>query len=121
MQSSKLKNTSQNSKFFEKVYEVVRQIPGGKIMTYGQIAEKVNSLSLRNKITPRLVGMALHSNPDPKTIPCHRVVDRNGKLAKSYTFGGWKEQREKLLAEGIKFRDSKHVDLEKSLWKIPTV
>lgn len=99
----------------EAVYDVVRKIPKGKVSNYGTISKTVNrrrsSLSLR--ITPRMVGWALHNNPDPEHIPCHRVVDRNGKLAKNFAFGGWKEQKRKLLTERVRFKNTMHVDFSK--------
>ena len=55
--------------FFEKVYEVVKKVPTGKVISYGQIAE-----SLGNKKMSRQVGWALHANPSPETLPCYRVV-----------------------------------------------
>lgn len=101
--------TYQNSKIFKQVFSVVARIPKGKVMTYGGVAKKV-------KTTPRIVGFALHKNPDPKNIPCHRVVDRDGKVAKNYAFGGWKKQREILIKEGVKFKD----DLRVNLWSVFT-
>jgi methylated-DNA-protein-cysteine methyltransferase-like protein len=96
----------QKSNFFEQVYEVVRKIPEGKVMTYGQIAAKLGTKDARR------VGHALHANRDRET-PCHRVVNKEGRLAPSYAFGGYHEQRNRLLAEGVKFFDELHVDLEK--------
>lgn len=72
-------------------------------MTYGGVAKKVGT-------TPRVVGFALHKNPDPKNISCYRVVDRNGRIAKNYAFGGWRKQREMLIKEGVKFKDDIHVE-----------
>lgn len=95
------------------VYEAVKKIPKGKVSNYGTISKTVNSLSQSLRITPRMVGWTLHNNPDPENIPCHRVVDRNGKLAKNYAFGGWREQKRKLLAEGVRFKDKTHVDFFK--------
>lgn len=105
----------QKSKLFESVYMIVRKIPKGKVATYGQISKLTNSTSSR-KVSARLVGRALHINPDPKKIPCHRVVNAKGKLAENYAFGGWKEQKRKLLSEGVKFRGNLYVDLESCLW-----
>lgn len=85
-----------NKGVFERIYDEVRKIPKGKTATYGEIAKKVGT-------TPRVVGFALHQNPDPKNIPCHRVVFKNGSLASGYLFGGPKEQRKKLEKEGIMF------------------
>lgn len=88
---------------------MVRQIPQSKVTTYGLIAERLG-------IGARIVGWALHVNHDLK-VPCHRVVDRNGKIAKNYAFEGGKKQKELLLKEGVKFKDQLSVDLEKCLWK----
>ena len=97
-------------KFFGRVYEVVKQIPEGKVMTYGQIANILGTKDAKR------VGWALHANKNPK-IPCHRVVNKFGAVAKNYAFGrGWKEQRMRLQAEGVKFKKEMQVDLEKFLW-----
>src|SRR3989344_4710803 len=94
--------------FFEKVYEIVRKIPKGKVMTYGQIAEKLSTKDARR------VGHALHANKDA-TTPCHRVVNREGRLANSFAFDGAGEQRRRLEAEGVTFKDRLHVDLSRHL------
>ena len=101
--------TSMNKNFFERVYAVVKKIPPGKVMTYGQIAEMIGTKDARR------VGQALHANPDGSKVPCHRVVNRDGRLAPGYAFGGPNEQRNKLLAEGVKFVDETHVDLGSSM------
>ena len=93
----------------EKVYEVVKAIPRGKVATYGQIA-----IHLGNKNLARAVGNILHNNPDPKKSPCHRVVNCNGKLANSYAFGGPAIQKKLLEAEGVVFKNTTCVDLKVS-------
>lgn len=95
--------------FFEKVYQIVRKIPEGKVATYGQIAEILRTRDARK------VGWALHGNHDPK-ISCHRVVNKDGKVAINYSMGGWCEQKRKLVEEGVKFVDEMHVDLLKCQW-----
>lgn len=97
--------------FFERVYEVVRKIPEGEVMTYGQIALRLRSgpAGSRINISPRFVGWALHANRDRNT-PCHRVVNKSGRLAPGYAFGGPNEQKFRLLNEGIKFVDDDHID-----------
>ena len=107
-----------NKGYFKTVYKAVEMVPEGNVATYGQIAEQVSSLSTssRGEITPRIVGFALHANKDLET-PCHRVVNVKGKLAENYAFGGWGEQRRRLLAERVKFIDGMHVDLKKYLWQ----
>lgn len=91
-----------------KVYEIVKEIPRGKVMTYGQVGNILN-------INPRLVGSVLHKNPDGKNIPCHRVVNSLGKTAERYSFGGKKSQDRKLAQEGVEFLDGK-VNLKKCLY-----
>lgn len=98
---------------FEKIYEQVRKIPKGKVATYGQIA-----LLAGNPRLSRVVGYALHANPDPDTIPCHRVVTKNGKLSPAFAFGGSDIQRQLLLGEGVAFIDSDTVDVKVSCWII---
>lgn len=90
--------------FFNQVYEVVRKIPKGKVVTYGQIAEMLGTKDARR------VGHALHANKDTNT-PCHRVVNKDGRLAPGYAFGGAGEQRARLLAEGVEFADELHVKM----------
>ena len=84
--------------FFERVYQVVKTIPYGKVMTYGEIAE-----ILGNKRASRQVGWALHVNPDPEHVPCYRVVDRFGRVSKAFAFGGENRQKQLLEQEGIIF------------------
>ena len=94
---------------FQKIYEQVKKIPRGKVATYGQIA-----LMAGNPRWSQIVGYALHSNPEPGIIPCHRVVNKEGKLAKAFAFGGENMQKELLLNEGVVFLDEDTVNLEKS-------
>lgn len=96
---------------FEKIYKVVSDIPCGRVATYGQVA-----LLAGNVRWARVVGYALHNNPNPDTIPCHRVVNRNGKVADSYAFGGAAIQRQMLEQEGIIFELDGHIDLKKYGW-----
>ncbi len=93
---------------FEKIYEVVKGIPKGKVATYGQVA-----LLAGNPRWSRVVGYALHNNPEPQVIPCHRVVNREGRLAPAFAFGGEKIQRQLLESEGIVFEPNGRVNLEK--------
>lgn len=93
---------------FEKIYEVVKNIPKGKVATYGQVA-----LLAGNPRWARVVGYALHVNPEPGIIPCHRVVNREGKTAPGFAFGGEGVQRQLLESEGIIFETDGRIDLEK--------
>lgn len=80
----------------EKLFELVRQIPKGKVSTYGALAERLGSKHLC-----RAVGNMLHTNTDPYDVPCHRVVNSRGKLAESYAFGGKDGQMKRLSEEGV--------------------
>lgn len=97
---------------FEKIYVVVGQIPKGCVATYGQIATAAG-----NPRWARVVGYALHSNPFPGVVPCHRVVNRQGFPAKTFAFGEEDAQRQLLEAEGIVFEKDGHIDLGKFGWK----
>jgi len=98
---------------FDRIYSVVRRIPKGKVATYGQVAEMAG-----NKRWARVVGYALHVNPDPDSIPCFRVVNREGRVSDAFAFGGVNRQIELLKAEGVEFvgEDGKYVDLKKFQW-----
>lgn len=97
---------------YEKIYAVVRQIPYGQVASYGQIAALAG-----NKRWSRVVGYALHVNPDEKGIPCYRVVTKDGFPSKAFAFGGENRQVELLMSEGIEFVDG-HVDMEKYCWEM---
>lgn len=97
---------------FEKIYAVVKKIPYGKVATYGQIA-----LLAGNPHWSRVVGYALHSNPDPANIPCYRVVNRFGKVSDAFAFGGKNQQIELLKLEGIEVSDDGFVNLNEYLWQ----
>lgn len=101
-----------NNNVFERIYGVVKQIPEGKVATYGQVA-----LLAGNPRWSRVVGYALHVNPDPSVIKCHRVVNRNGETSKAFAFGGEDMQRMLLESEGIEFLPDGRVNLEKHLWQ----
>ncbi len=96
---------------FERIYEQVKKIPKGKVATYGQIA-----MLAGNPRWARAVGYALHSNPDPSNIPCHRVLNRFGGLAPAFAFGGAEAQAALLAKDGVEVREDGTVDLEKYLW-----
>ena len=97
---------------FEKIYAVVCKIPRGSVATYGQVA-----LYAGNPRWARVVGYALHSNPAPGVIPCHRVVNREGRVAEAFVFGGGNIQRQMLEEEGIVFDADGSINLKKYGWK----
>lgn len=94
---------------FEQIREKVKLIPKGKVTTYGAIA---NSLNMRDS---RKVGWAIYGNQD-NTIPCHRVVAKDGSLAKKFSLGGIAEHRKRLEEDGIFFEELDKVNLSKYLW-----
>ena len=100
---------------FERIYEVVRQIPRGCVATYGQVAALAG-----NKRWARVVGYALHANPDPEGIPCYRVVNRYGEVSSAFAFGGGNRQIELLEADGIPCPEGR-VDLARFQWKRASV
>lgn len=102
-------------KFSEKVYEMVKKIPVGKVSTYGQIAKLIG-----NPKAYRAVGNALHNNPTVKIIPCHRVVNSNGKLSEAFKFGGITVKKQFLEEENVIVNENFCVDLNKFGWK-PTM
>lgn len=97
---------------FELIYAVVRRIPPARVATYGQIA-----LLAGNPRWSRVVGYALHVNPDPVNVPCFRVVNRFGECSGSFAFGGPDVQRALLEADGVAFLDDGRVDLNRHIWR----
>ncbi len=97
---------------YEKIYEIVKQIPRGQVATYGQVAALAGS-----KSWSRVVGYALHVNPEQGVIPCHRVVNRNGEVSSAFAFGGGNRQIELLEEEGVRFIDG-HVDMKEYQWRV---
>jgi len=97
--------------FFERVYEVARQIPKGKITSYGAIAKSIGAAK-----SARMVGYAMNSAKDLEDVPAHRVVNRNGLLTGKSHFGDHSAMQEVLATEGIKVKDNKVQDFEKHFW-----
>jgi len=95
---------------FSRIYAVVRRIPRGRVATYGQIATLAG-----NPRWARVVGYALHVNPDPDSIPCYRVVNRAGAVSPAFVFGGENVQISLLEADGIHVENGV-VDLSKYQW-----
>lgn len=101
---------------FEKIYAVVKKIPEGKVAYYGQVAAAAG-----NPRWSQVVGYALHVNPEPGVIPCHRVVKKDGRVAESFAFGGANVQRDLLLSEGVIFIDETTVDMQKCVCDITEI
>ena len=98
---------SETETIFQRIYDVVKRIPQGKVATYGQVA-----LVAGNPRWARVVGYALHCNPDPTAIPCYRVVNREGRVSPAFVFGGENVQVQLLKNDGVSFLDKTHVDME---------
>lgn len=84
----------------KRIYEAVKRIPMGFVATYSQVAEMAG-----NRKMARAVGNALHKNPEPGVIPCHRVVNAKGQLAGAFAFGGEDAQASLLRNEGVEVID----------------
>ena len=97
--------------FFQRVYEVVRTIPVGRVTTYGLIAKKLGTAS-----SARTVGWALNACHNDSSIPAHRVVNRNGLLSGKHHFKGFDLMKQLLENEGIEVNDDKVVDFNIKLW-----
>ncbi len=99
--------------FFERVYDLVRQIPEGRVASYGQIARM-----LGEPRKARFVGFAMHASPGiAGGVPCHRVVFKDGSLAPGFAFGGPHAQHQLLAAEGIEFLDDGRVNMRTCSWE----
>lgn len=108
MRSPKTKNEN----FFEKVYAVVREIPFGRVTSYGAIASYLGSAQ-----SARVVGWAMNSAPsDKKYVPAHRVVNRNGLLTGKNHFGNMNTMKQLLENEGILVENDRIVDFKKYFW-----
>ncbi len=101
--------------FFMKVYAVVRQIPYGKVTTYGAIAKAIGAAK-----SARTVGYAMNASHQYDDIPAHRVVNRNGVLTGKHHFPGSEVMQQMLEAEGIEVVEDQIVNFQAHLW-IPAV
>lgn len=98
--------------FFERVYDVVRQIPYGKVTSYGAIAKAIGSPQ-----SSRMVGYAMNASHTMDDVPAHRVVNRNGMLTGKHHFEGSNLMQQLLESEGIKVVENKILDFEKHFWE----
>lgn len=106
MKDYKIDKGKLSTSFCQEVYQVVREIPSGKVSTYGQIAGLVGMPQCS-----RMVGRALKQVPGELSVPCHRVVNATGRLVP-----GWEEQKALLLEEGVRLKSNGCVDLKMYLW-----
>ena len=92
--------------FNKSVYEFVKTVPAGRVVTYGDVARAIGSPR-----ASRQVGWALHGNPYQAIVPCHRVVFKDGSLAPGFAFGGSEAQKAMLVSEGVAFTKDGKVDM----------
>ena len=97
--------------FFERVYEVTRQIPYGKVTSYGAIAKVLGASR-----SARMVGWAMNASHNLEDVPAHRVVNRNGLLTGKHHFDGTNLMQQLLESEGIVVIDNQIIDFEKHFW-----
>lgn len=103
--------TKENSNFFERVYEIARLIPEGKVTSYGAIAKALGSAQ-----SARMVGWAMNASHNLEDVPAHRVVNRNGLLTGKMHFDGTNLMQQLLENEGITVIDNQIIDFEKHFW-----
>jgi methylated-DNA-protein-cysteine methyltransferase-like protein len=105
------KKNPDNDNFFERVYDIARQIPYGKVTSYGAIAKVLGSAR-----SARMVGWAMNATGEREDVPAHRVVNRVGLLSGKHHFDGTNLMQQLLESEGIKVKNNQVVDFEKVFW-----
>ncbi|MEN8138388.1 MAG: MGMT family protein [Bacteroidota bacterium] len=100
-----------NHNFFEKVYEVARQIPYGRVTSYGAVAKYLGAAK-----SARMVGWAMNSSKNDETVPAHRVVNRKGLLTGKSHFQGTNLMQQLLESEGIMVIDNQISNFEEKFW-----
>jgi methylated-DNA-protein-cysteine methyltransferase-like protein len=103
--------TDKNDNFFERVYAVARQIPYGKVTSYGEIAKVLGAAR-----SARMVGWAMNASHNLEDVPAHRVVNRIGLLTGKHHFDGTNLMQQLLESEGIEVIDNQIIDFEKHFW-----
>ena len=106
------KPTLNNDNFFERVYEIVRQIPMGKVTSYGAIAKALGTAR-----SARMVGWAMNASHNLEDVPAHRVVNRLGMLSGKHHFEGTNLMQQLLENEGIRIKDNQILDFKKHFWE----
>lgn len=102
----------ENNNFFERVYEIARLIPEGKVTSYGAIAKALGAVR-----SARMVGWAMNACHNLDDIPAHRVVNRKGLLTGKHHFDGTNLMQQLLENDGIKVIDNQIIDFEKHFWE----
>jgi methylated-DNA-protein-cysteine methyltransferase related protein len=98
--------------FFEKVYEVVKKIPVGKVTSYGEIARQLGTAK-----SARMVGWAMNAAHNKPEIPAHRVVNQKGLLTGKHHFQGTNLMQQLLESEGVEVVNNQIVNLENYFWR----
>lgn len=104
-------SNADNANFFERVYTVVRQIPYGRVTSYGAIAKYLGAAR-----SSRMVGWAMNASHTMEDVPAHRVVNRKGLLTGKFHFDGTNLMQQLLENEGLQVVDNQIVDFEKYFW-----
>ena len=104
--------TKPNDNFFERVYAVARQIPYGKVTSYGAIAKTLGTAR-----SARMVGWAMNAAHNLEDVPAHRVVNRKGLLTGKHHFDGTNLMQQLLESEGIVVENNQIMDFEKHFWE----
>lgn len=102
--------------FFDRVYAIVRQIPHGKVTSYGAIAKALGTTR-----SARMVGWAMNASHGLEDVPAHRVVNRKGLLTGKHHFDGTNLMRQLLESEGVVVIDNQIIDFEAHFWEPTTV
>lgn len=100
-----------NDNFFERVYSIARQIPYGKVTSYGAIAKALGAVR-----SARMVGWAMNAAHGKVDVPAHRVVNRKGLLTGKFHFDGTNLMQQLLESEGVEVVDNQILDFEKHFW-----
>ncbi|SHI35183.1 MGMT family protein [Pseudozobellia thermophila] len=102
---------AENKNFFQKVYEVARQIPEGRVTSYGAIAKYLGAAR-----SARMVGWAMNGAGAVEGVPAHRVVNKIGLLTGKHHFEGSNLMQQLLENEGVKVVDNRVIDFERHFW-----
>lgn len=106
------KGNPDNDNFFERVYAIARQIPEGRVTSYGAIAKALGTAR-----SARMVGWAMNASHNMEDVPAHRVVNRNGVLTGKHHFEGTSLMQQLLESEGVEVVNNQIVDFEKYFWQ----
>lgn len=107
-----IKKNPDNDNFFERVYAIARQIPEGRVTSYGAIAKALGTAR-----SARMVGWAMNASHNMEDVPAHRVVNRNGVLTGKHHFDGTSLMQQLLESEGVEVIDNQIIDFEKYFWQ----